>query len=206
MVQFCVGDCLEVNAGVLDVKIDPSACDVVPVCGPDGLHIEQSLNRLVLRNFNNTQIITPPGGLLAEEPYGAQYEWDNSASDVVDGVGLSHVGHTIVVDRAGFYLITANFRVRAANIALGVGEHMLNFNIRIDGTRRGGSIVPYAAPYSHRHTNTFTSNLAAGAVIDVEFADQPVAGVVGIAWQMEPDSRNEFSVTRLIAECPVPIV
>lgn len=203
MVQFCVGDCLEVVEGVLNVKVDPEPCDIAAICGPNGMRIEHSLNRLVLRNFNNTQITTVPGGILPEEPYGEQYEWDNSASDVVDGTGLSHVGHTIVADTGGFHLITANFRVRAANIADGVAEHMLNFNIRINGTRRGGSIVPYAAPYSHRHTNTFTSNLAPGDVIDVEFADQPVAGVTGIPWQLEPDSRNEFSVTRLIAECPL---
>ena len=205
MTQFCVGDCMEVVGGVLNVKLDPSDCDVKPVCGPSGMRIEQRLNRLVLRNFNNTQIISPPGGLLAEEPWGAQYEWDNASSDVSNGVGLSHVGHTVVADRAGFYLITLNFRVRAANIAQGVGEHMLNFNIRINGVRRGGDIRPYAAPYSHRATNTFTSNLAAGDVIDAEFADQPIGGVFGIAWQLEPDSRNELSVTRLIADCPVPI-
>lgn len=205
MVQFCVGDCLEVSEGVLDVKLDPDNCDIKPVCGPLGMRIEHSLNRLVLRNFNNTQTTVVPGGLLPEQPYGEQYQWDNSSSDVVNGLGLSHVGHTIVIGQAGFYLITANFRVRAANILEGVGEHMLNFNIRINGTRRGGSIVPYAAPYSHRHTNTFTSNMSVGDVVDVEFADQPVAGVTGIPWQLEPDSRNEFSVTRLQSACPVVI-
>lgn len=206
MTQFCVGDCLEVVDGVLNVKVDPSDCDIKPVCGPNGMHIEHSLNRLVLRNFNNTQIISPPGGILVDESYGAQYEWDNSSSDVVNGTGFSHVGHTIVVERDCFCLITANFRVRANTITEGVGEHMLNFNIRINGVRRGGDIRPYAAPFSHRATNTFTSNLSAGDVIDVEFADQPTSGITAISWQMEPDSRNEFSVTRLQSACPVPLV
>jgi hypothetical protein len=206
MTQFCIGNCLQVNEGVLDVKLDPSNCDIKPVCGLDGLRVEHSLNRLVLRNFNNTQVISPPGGILVNEAYGAQYEWDTSASDVVDGTGFSHVGHTIVLDRAGFCLITANFRVRANTIAEGVGQHMLNFNIRINGVRRGGDIRPYAAPFSHRATNTFTSNLSAGDVVDVEFADEPTSGVTAIAWQLEPDARNEFSITRLQSACPVPIL
>lgn len=201
MALYCVGNCLEVVDGVLNVKLNPAVCDIMPVCDADGLHIEHSLNRLVLRNFNNTQIITPPGGLGVAEPYGAQYEWDNTSSDVSDGTGLSHVGHTVVVGTAGLYLITLNFRVRSNPVTEGVGLHMLNFNIRIDGTRRGGSIVPYAAPFSHRHTNTMTSKLAVGQVIDAEFADQPVQGEYGISWQCEPDARNELSVVRLQSDC-----
>jgi hypothetical protein len=203
MALYCVGCGLEVVDGELGVKLNPSACDHQIVCDEDGLRVQHTLNRLVLRNFNNTQIISPPGGIIAEEPYGAQYQWDNTTSDVSDGTGLSHVGHTVVVETPGLYLIGLNFRVRAANIALGVGQHMLNFNIRINGVRRGGDIRAYAAPYSHRSSTMMTSKLAEGDVIDAEFADQPVGSVLAISWQMEPDARNELSVVRLQSDCPI---
>lgn len=133
MALYCVGNCLEVVGGVLNVKINPTECDISLACDDGGMRVVHTLNRLVLRNLNNTQIITPPGGLGVAEPYGAQYQWDTSASDVVDGDGLAHVNHTIVVEKAGFYLIAANFRVRSNPVTEGVGLHMLGSGFATGG-------------------------------------------------------------------------